>query len=144
MKAIRNERHQGQLLVAHLEPGWIRARVYFRLNDESLLGDSVGDQIHNYFVAPQGTAPPVLGDVSKHPVLNLVPLTRPRGEVTYVDGHLQLGGQLIQRHFPQATSASIATAAIGGDQQFRAVLYRRLPICHHQRRIAWVAKRAVS
>src|SRR5262249_58292898 len=55
-------------------------------------------------------------------MLNFVPLPRPRGKVTHLDGHLQVGGQFMERHFPQATPAPIAATAIGGDQQLSGLL----------------------
>ena len=122
MEASGNEIHQGQFFIADLEPRWIHARVQLRLDEQALLRGRVRAQSHDHFVAHQGTAPPVLGEVREHPLRNFVPLPRPRGKVTHLDGHLQLGGQFMERHFPQATPAPITATAIGGDQQLSGLL----------------------
>jgi hypothetical protein len=43
-------------------------------------------------------------------VFDLVPLTGARREVTDMDRHLQNIGQVLQRYFPQTTTATVAPA----------------------------------
>jgi hypothetical protein len=47
-------------------------------------------------------------------VLYLVPLARPRREMTHRDTESRLVSQALQRNFPQPNSRAVASAAIGG------------------------------
>ena len=71
-------------------------------------------------------AAPVLRDVAEHPVFDLVPLAGSGREVANVDGHFQSIGQALQRELPKTTTATVAAAAVGGNEQFfRALMSLR-------------------
>ena len=67
----------------------------------------MADQIDHHFAAHQGAAPPVLGDVAKHPVLNLIPLAGSRWKVTDRDPQPNSIGQLLQLDLPQTVAAPL-------------------------------------
>src|SRR5215471_4466389 len=77
----------------------------------------MANQIDHHLAAHQGSAPPVLRNVAKHAVLDLVPLAGPRRKVTHRNPQPDIIGQLLQLHLPQAVAAPVGTAPIGGDQQ---------------------------
>src|SRR3970282_1181287 len=104
--------------VADFGSGWIPALVEFRPNLESLLGGGVGDQIDNDFVADQGSASPVLRDVTEHGVFDLVPLAGSGREMTHANRDLQLVSECLQCHLPQAATTAVAPATVRHDQQF--------------------------
>src|SRR2546427_2111661 len=77
----------------------------------------MADKIDHYPPTPQGSTPPVLRDVAKHPVLDFVPFAGRRRQVTYRNPQPDIIGQLLQLHLPQAVTAPVRAAPISGDQQ---------------------------
>src|SRR5256885_12405942 len=65
-----------EFLVGHLDPGGIGVGVQLRLDMQPGLGLRVPDQVDDHGATQQRLAAPVLRDVAKHPMLDLVPLTR--------------------------------------------------------------------
>src|SRR5260370_31778130 len=51
-------------------------------------------------------------------MLDLVPFTGSRWKVAHAQAESDLVGQFLEGHLPQARTAAIAAAAVGGDQQF--------------------------
>ena len=78
-----------------------------------------GDQIDHGGAICERPASPVLRDVTKHPVFDLVPLGSTRRIVEDLDGQPRPVGELLQFDFPQPHARAIRAAAIGG--------YRQLP-----------------
>ena len=72
------------------------------------IGGRAADKIDNDFATDQGPSPPVIGDVTEHPMFNLVPLAGSRREVANLDGQLQFIGKLLQLHLPEANAVSVA------------------------------------
>lgn len=64
----------------------------------------------------QGSPPPILGNMTKHPMLDLIPLTGPWRKVPHVDRDTDLIGELLEFHLPQPIAAGIAPSAIGRDE----------------------------
>src|SRR3990172_7676844 len=68
-------------------------------------------------MAHQRPTAPVLSDMAKHAMLDLVPLAGPRRKVADLQGQAQCIRQVLQGNFPQPVAASIAAAAVGRNQQ---------------------------
>ena len=106
-----------EFLVGHFDPRRIVALVELRLDAQSLGGRGVADQVDHDLAADQRSTTPVLGDVAKHPMLDLVPLAGAGREVTDLDDHPQVVGQFLQLDAPETNAIAVAAAAVGGDQQ---------------------------
>ena len=65
-------------LLTHFDPFWVSPRVELAPYRQAGLGRGGGDEFDHRQATGQGRSPPVLGDVAEQPVLNLVPLRRPR------------------------------------------------------------------
>jgi hypothetical protein len=112
-----------QFLVGHLDPGLIRVGIQRRLDMQAGLCLCVPDQVDDHGATQQGLAAPVLRDMVKHPVFNLVPLTRAGREVADRDAQPDRIRQLLQGDLPQPAAVAIAPPRIS----------------HHQRRMVSVA-----
>ena len=100
-----------------LDASAIPALVQLRAHAQPARGAGVADQVDDRFEGPERAAPPVRGDVTEEPMLDLVPLARARREVTHRDAQLEVVGQPLQFGFPGARAIAVAAASIGGDQQ---------------------------
>ena len=65
-------------------PG-ILALIEFGSDLQGLARRCVGDQVDDNFVTYQRAASSILGDVSEHPMINLVPLAGSWREVAHLD-----------------------------------------------------------
>src|SRR5918994_3016264 len=83
-----------------------------------MLGGGSGNHVDHRRPREEGPPAPVLGDKTKEPVLNLVPLARPRRKVADMDRHLHFIRKLLQANFPEPGATAIAPPAIGGNEQF--------------------------
>src|SRR5271166_4106466 len=116
-------------LLAHFDPFWVSPRVELAPYRQAGLGRGGGDEFDHRQTAGQGRSPPVLGDVAEQPVLNLVPLRRPRRVMADLQGQSGLVGELLQFDLEQPHARSVGTAAIGGDHDLVGV---RVPVPTHQ------------
>src|SRR3972149_2057170 len=105
-----------QFFVRHFDTCWIETLVEFSLDCESLLGRGRRNQIDDDLMADQWSATPILRDVAKHAMLNLVPLAGAWRKMADLDRNAQRVGQFLQCNFPQPAAASVAAAAICCDQ----------------------------
>src|SRR5947209_15510636 len=96
MKVMRVQVHSRQLLVLDLHVGSITPRVQFGPDTQPLLRGGRPDQIDDDLVTDQGPTPPIHRDMRKQPMLNLVPLARPRGVMTNGDVQSSLVGPPLQ------------------------------------------------
>ncbi len=96
MKLVSRDSHRCQLLVRHLDPGLVRMRIKLRLDLQACPGRRVPNQVDHHRSTHQGPTTPILGDMAKHPVLDLVPLARPRWEMADRDAEPDLIGQPLQ------------------------------------------------
>ena len=87
MKGMEGQMHGRQFLVRDLDLGGIAPRIPFRLHLQPFAGRGRPDQVDHDFVAHQRSSPPVQADMGKQPMFNLVPLARPRWQMTH--RHLQ-------------------------------------------------------
>src|SRR5580704_16645163 len=74
-----------KLLIGHLEARLIGVGVQFGVDPQSCLGFRIPNQVHHDGSADQRPPTPILRDMAEHAVLDLVPLTGPRGEMAYGD-----------------------------------------------------------
>lgn len=111
-----------QLDIWDLDADRIRIGVQLALNLQTCSGSGVGDEVDDDLVALQRSAAPVLRDLREKPVLDLIPLAGARREVADADVQAGVVGQFLQLNLPQAGPWIVATSAIGGDQQFRAII----------------------
>src|SRR5579871_2577724 len=106
-----------QFSVGDFDAGWIATCVQFGLDSEAGLGRGGSNQIDDDVMANQGPTTPILGDVTKQTVFNFVPFAGAGRKVTDLDRNSQAIGQVLQGYLPQPIAATVAAAAIGGDQQ---------------------------
>src|SRR5215475_10551879 len=85
------------------------------------------DQLDDDLAADQRAPAPVLGDVTEHAMLDLIPLARPRWEVADGDAQPRLRGQLVELGLPQAGAVAVAAARVGENQQGRGPRVRAAP-----------------
>ena len=104
----------------------------------------VADPVNDRLERLQRGAAPVLGDMAEEPMLNLVPLARPRRQVADMDAEPRLIGELLQLHFPGVGAIAIAPAASAVINKSVACGYARWPMLCHQWRIDATAKAGVS
>src|SRR6266566_6392400 len=104
-------------LLTDLNTGWIGILIQFGLNGETCVGRGMTNEIDDHRVTDQGPPPPILSNMTKHPMLDLVPLTGPRRKVPDVDRDPDLIGELLEFHLPQPITTGIAPPAIGRDEK---------------------------
>ena len=104
-----------QFIVRDFEASWIKTLVEFGLDLKTLLSRCRRNQVEDDVMTDQGSATPILGDVAKHAMLNLVPLAGAGWKVADLDRNTQPIGQVLQRHLPQSAAATVAAAAVGRD-----------------------------
>ncbi len=63
----------GQLLIRYFDSSGIMPCVNLGFDLEPLSRCRIADQLDDHIMANQGTAAPILSDVAKHPMFNLVP-----------------------------------------------------------------------
>ena len=73
MKGISLDRQTLELLVSDLAPRLIAVLVQFRTDRQTTLGGHCSDQVHDHLAAHQRASPPVLRDMTEHPMLDFVP-----------------------------------------------------------------------
>ena len=74
-------------------------------------------QADDDFIVEQRATTPILSDMTKQAMFNLVPFARSRREVTHMQGQSSLISQLLQADLPQPIAMAIAPTAIGSDHQ---------------------------
>ena len=102
--------------VGYLDTGEVGVGVELAADLQAGCGGGVGDEIDDDLMACQRSAAPVLGDVRKEPVFNLVPLAGARREVADADAQPGLIGQLLQLGLPKSAPGVVVAACVGGDQ----------------------------
>jgi hypothetical protein len=95
--------------------------VEFGTNLQPLSRGGIGDEVDGDFVADEQLAAPVLSDVAKYPMLDLVPFDCAWWKLTNVGRHPKSVGQLLKCHLPEAAATAVASAAVGHDQQISGI-----------------------
>ena len=111
-----DRRHLGGI---GLLAGLISRLVALGLHSKSRVRRGGRDECDHHFVADQGLASPILGDVAEEPMLDLVPFAGGWGKMTHGDFQSELAAQLRQTPFPQMTPRAVAASAVGGNEQPR-------------------------
>ncbi len=104
-------------LVGDFNPFRIATPAQIGLNEELFGGRRCSNQIHYNLMTNQGAASPVSGDVTKHPVFDLIPFAGSRWKMTKGKLQPQLIGQLLQTSLPQADPVAVAASGISRNQQ---------------------------
>ena len=91
---------------------WVQDGPYL----EPLSRGGVGNQIDNHLMAGEGVATPVLGDVAKHPVFDLIPLAGPRRKVAHADAQAGLICESLEFRLPEVTTVIVAATRICCDE----------------------------
>ncbi len=66
-------------------------------------------------------APPVDADITEQPILDLIPHTGARRQVTHVERQFHVIRQVLELAFPQPAAAPIAPVIIGADEEVSGV-----------------------
>src|SRR5262252_7771955 len=85
MKLRWGEIHAFHLRITDLQPGRIGVLIQLGLNSQTRVGRGMPNEVDDHLVADQGPPPPILGNMTEHPMLDLVPLTGSRWKVSDVD-----------------------------------------------------------
>src|SRR6266571_3611674 len=105
------------LFIRYLASGGIGIGVELALHRQASLCRGRSDQLHDYRIASERLAAPVLTDPGKEAMLNLVPFARAWRQVRNGDRQTCFIRQLLQFPFPQAHARAIASSSIGADEQ---------------------------
>src|SRR5262245_62091403 len=108
-------------LLRDLDPCWVRVLIQLAYHRQARRGRRGRNQVDNHLVAHERLPAPVLADEGEQPMLDLVPLARPRREVGYGDRQPRLISQPLEFQFPQPHARPIAPPAIRRDQQSRGL-----------------------
>ena len=125
MKGIAREVEGSQFLVGDLETRWIHMAILEGGHRYPFFGRSMRDEFQNHFQGGERFGPPIDGNESKEPMLDLVPFARRRGIMHDRDRQLFFIGQVLKLFLPQPLSHPIGAATIGGDQQFLLAWIKR-------------------
>ena len=116
MKPIRLKLDSLHFFLADFASGWIFAAVQSACHLQSFGSRGLGNEMDDGFVVSQWFATPIRRDEGKKAVLDLVPLTRPRWEMTDRDGQTCFIREGLQLQLPQAQPPTIASPAVGRNQ----------------------------
>jgi hypothetical protein len=128
MKLRWREMQALHVLRTDLHTGWIGILIHLGLDGEARIGRGLTNYIDHHLATDQRPPPPILGNMTKHPVFDLMPLTGPRRKVSDVERDPDLIGALWEFDFPQPLATGIAPPAIGRDED--RVSLRIRPLAH--------------
>src|SRR6516165_10446184 len=127
VKLLLLEPHCLEFPICHLDPLLIGVGIELGFYAQARPRSRAPNQVHYDRTTHQWPPPPVLGDVAENPVLDLVPLARPRREVTDGNPQTRLIGQTLQTDLPEPIAAAVAPPGIGRDQQLLGLRVDRTP-----------------
>jgi hypothetical protein len=96
MKRMRVQRQALHLRLGDDAAGWMASLVQCGLHPQADRRVGVANQVDHRLKGAEGTAAPVLRDVTKQAMLDLVPLAGARREVRDMDRQVQIIGQALQ------------------------------------------------
>src|SRR5437867_923243 len=114
MKRMRVQRETSHLRAGDGTAGRVVSLIQLSLDAQTGRRRRVTDQFHDRFKGAERTPSPILSNVTKEAVLNLVPLARPGREVRDMNAQPQVIGQALHFHLPRSTSIAVAAARVGG------------------------------
>src|SRR5207237_4701817 len=103
-------------LTTDLHTGGIGVLIQLGLDGEPRVGRGLTTYIDDHLVTQQRPPPPMLGNMTKHPMFDLLPLPGPRRKVPDVDRDPDLIGALLEFDLPPPMATGIAPPAIGRDE----------------------------
>lgn len=84
---------------------------------QSLVCFGTGNEVYDNGLIFEGTALSIFCNMAEHTVLDFIPFTCTKWEVTDMNRHVQFFGKLVKLDFPEPYTTSIAAPTIGCDQQ---------------------------
>ena len=81
MEGVPLDLHLGEVLFRDPFPRGVVVGIELGMNVQTGLSGRVANQVHDHFMTDKRPTAPILGDVGKHPMLDLVPLAGTRGQV---------------------------------------------------------------
>src|ERR1700693_675403 len=127
VKRIFLQANRLNLLVRCFDPGFIVVSIQRRPDPQPALGRRPTNQVHDHGMALQRLTTPVLRNMTKQPMLNLVPLACSSWEMAYPHRQFQLIRQPLQLNLPQPATSPIAPASVRHDQQLGRCWVQRPP-----------------
>src|SRR4029434_7584524 len=116
MKLRWREIQSLHVLTTDLKTGWIGVLIQLGLDDETRVGRSMANKIDDHLVTDQRPPPPILGNMTKHTMFDLIPLTGPRRRAPDVDLDPYLIAEVLESDLPHPMATGIAHPAIGRDE----------------------------
>lgn len=105
------------LLRCDFSSSFIDTLIQASLTPQARLGFSRPNELEDGLIADQRFAFPVTANEREKPVLNRIPFGGTGGQVGDGDGQVKFVSQLLQPPLPEPAPMTIATSAIGFDQQ---------------------------
>src|SRR5215831_16190931 len=127
METMRVQVEGGHLRLGDVATLGVETRIELAPHAQPCRRTGRADQVDNDGQAHERLTPPVAADVGEQPVLNLVPLARPRWEVGDGDGQSRAIGQLLQFPLPQAHPRTVAAAGVRRNEQRAGAGVARAP-----------------
>src|SRR5665213_2142589 len=103
--------------VRNSNPCGIGAVVNFGMDLQSFFRRRCGNEADDHLETGERLTAPVLADEGKQPEFDLVPFTGAGRKMTDCEGATCVVGQCLLSTFPETQSRSVATAAVGSNQQ---------------------------
>src|SRR5712691_3705893 len=126
MKLRWREVQSLHVLTTDLHTGGRGVLIQLGLDGETRVGRGMTNYIDDHLVTHQRPPPPILGNMTKHPMFDLLPLPGPRRKVPDVDRDTDLIGELLEFYLPQPIATGIAPPAIGRDEDRVGLRIRHL------------------
>jgi hypothetical protein len=93
MEVVTFDGQRGEFLVRDFDSRRVVSIIELRLDAQTFRGRRVTDQIDDDLAADQRPTTPILGDVAKHPMFDLIPLAGAWREMADLDHHPQVVGE---------------------------------------------------
>src|SRR5712691_6259027 len=115
-------------VVFNIEAFLISSRVQDGLHSEAGAGFGRADEIDDRFEIHERLPTPVEADEREEPVLDLIPLTRPRWIVAHANRLADFVGQDLEAQLPDPQCGPIAATTIRADQESACVAIEASPV----------------
>src|SRR5262249_39459586 len=129
MELVTDNVHLIKRFVSDFDAFWVDVGVKFTSDGQSSTGGCGSNEIHNHLMADKRLPSPILTDVCKESMFNLVPLAGSWWQMANGDLQTSFIGQLLQLGLPQPGPVPVAAATVSGDQHTLGVGVGLLP--HH-------------
>ncbi len=112
MEIVALEMEVVHLQIGDFDSGGVGRGIEFGLDAEAFVRGCGGDELDNDFMADEGFAAPVSGDVAKQTMLDLVPFAGSWWKMTDVYLQARRIGEVLQCDFPQFAASAVAAAGV--------------------------------